>query len=217
MISRLMGMLPKVKCSRCDRSFLGLKNKCPHCGANRGRGGKRATDVSDAQVRLIIRGLILLTLVITIISAVAIDFDDDPSMGFATGPGLVQNPEEEGEENGENENIPAPPPTPTPPPPPPAITITGVDFYWRFKVGNINEMSINVGDTIDVRAEVFPMDAEADIVWSTDNPTACNFRVDPDDHAQVELLARGPGVAHITVTASNAAGEADNVLIVRVR
>ena len=207
---------PKVKCSRCDRSYPGLKNKCPHCGATRGRSGKRAADVSDSQVRMILRGLVLLTLVVTIISAFAIDFDEDPQRtpaSPATRPGASQPQGDEGE-NGEN----GPPdviPLPTPPPPTPTpIAVTSLDFNWQFKVpGGANDITVPLGQSLQVWAETFPVDAEvSEIRWATSNNTVVNHTIDHNDHSRVELLARGRGTAIITVTV----GEVSNELTVRV-
>ena len=213
-----MRFLPKVKCSQCNRSYPGLKNKCPHCGTGRTRKGKRVADVGDGQVRMIIRGLILLTLIITVISAVAIDLDAEPQRGSAAG-GSVGRPADpaQTQENEPEENEPttiAPPPVDLPPPTPPPVAVTAVDFHWRFKVGNINEMTLRIGDEIEVTAEVFPIDASTDdIRWTTSEGTICNITVDPNDHTRVTLLARGAGNATITVTV----GGVSNDLIVRVR
>ena len=213
----IMKFFPKVKCSRCDRSFPGLKNKCPHCGADRARRGKRASDVSDRQVRLIIRSLVLAALIITIISAIAIDLDEEPHSGsLPNRPGTQEqgdnddDPEENGE-NGPGGNF---PPPELPPPPPPTIPVTLVDFNWQFKLpGGANDITVPLGQTLTVWAEIFPVDADVDeIRWNTSDGTVANITIHVDDPARVDLLARGRGQAIITVTAGGMSQE----LIVRV-
>jgi len=216
-----MGLIPKVKCSRCDKSYSGLKNKCPHCGAHRARGGKRAADTGDASARFMIKILLLLALVVAVISMIVINFDDEPSGGTTLGPGPVitgtnetnENESEGGEADEDGNIIPNPEPTPTPAPTPPPVEATSLDIRWQFWAAGVNEITIRVGDEIDVWAHIFPTDATGEPRFVTSDSNVVNLRVDPEDVRNVELLGRSMGTAVITVTVDDLEAE----LIVRVR
>ena len=215
-----MSLIPKVKCSRCDHSYSGLKNRCPDCGAHRGRSGKRASDTGDAGARMMIRLLLLAAVIITVVSVLALDLDSDPleNAGLNNRPpsGTVQGQGNDGEEDGdgeEGEEGEAPPFVPTPAPTPTPVEVTSVDINWQFK-GNFNEMTIRVGDTIPIWAEIFPTDADVDVDWSTSDSNTVNYRyTDPNNFREIEITGRSVGDARITVSA----GDLYAVLIVRVR
>ena len=206
-----MGLIPRVKCSRCDRSYSGLKNKCPNCGASRSRGSKRTIDIKDSGARRIIQILLALVLVITTISIIVIGGGDDDAL-LGAGTTLAQE-EENGDEAGEvGEDTELETPTPTPEPTPEPNPVTGLEITWQFQQGNINEMTLSAGDSLEVWAEVFPTDADAEISWGTEDPTVANIRVEVDDHRRIELIAIGGGITTVTVTAGGHTAE----LIVRV-
>ena len=208
-----MSLIPKVKCSRCDRSYSGLKNKCPYCGTSRSRGSKRTNDSPDSGARRMIQMLLALVLVVTVISMIATGGGDDNEQ---LGTGITQTQQEEENENngdtegqGDYETPPPPPPEPTPTP----NAVTGLEIRWQFQQGNINEMTLSTGDSLEVWADVFPTDADTTgIDWSTDSPAIANIRVEADDFSRIELMAVGSGIATITVTAGGQTAE----LIVRV-
>jgi len=203
-----MGLIPKVKCSRCDKSYSGLKNKCPYCGAHRGRGGKRASDTGDATARLAIKGLLLLALVITVISMIVLNLGDDLSGDVTIGPPAV------GQEIGdEGDTTPSPPTIPSPPPTPTPVTATSLEIDWQFRAGGATEMTIGVGDELIIWADVFPTDTTTDPGWDTSAPTVVNYRVDPDNLRRIEITGRSRGYSIITVTVDDLTAE----VIVRVR
>ena len=206
-----MGLIPKVKCSRCDRSYSGLKNKCPACGASRGRGGKRVADGGDAMARMAIRLLLLLAVVITVISVVVLDLSDDPDALADSQTETSETQENGGEEGGEFTLPPLLPPEPEPEPP--SVEATSIDISWAFRTGNINEMTIGIGDELDVWSEVFPTDADIDVEWSTSDPTVVNYTVSTEDFQRIAIVGRSRGDATITATAGGLSTE----LIVRVR
>ncbi|MCL2843699.1 MAG: hypothetical protein FWE28_09665 [Oscillospiraceae bacterium] len=158
--------------------------------------------------------LLALVLVITVISIIAIGGGDDSERLGATDTPQTQE-EENGDEIGGEENgteVATPVPTPEPIPPPSAVT--GLEIQWQFQQGNINEMTLGTGDSLEVWAAVFPTDAYTpDIDWSTSDPTVANIRVEADDFRRIELMATGSGTATVTVTAGGQTAE----LLVRVR
>ena len=213
-----MSLIPKVKCSRCDKSYSGLKNKCPYCGASRGRSGKRAADTGDNTARFMIKMLLLLALVVTVISMLVIDFDSEPTGGtiLATPPPTVNqtNGEGEGGEVGPDGTIiPTPIPTATPAPTPTPIEATSLGIRWQFWAEGASDMTIPVGTVIELWAQMFPTDATGEPSWSTSASTVANFTVNHEDHRRIELEARSVGVATISVMVDGLESE----IIVRVR
>lgn len=209
-----MGLIPKVRCSRCDKSYSGLKNKCPYCGAHRGRGGKRATDTGDAAARFMIKMLLLLALVAAVISMIFINFDDEPSGGTISGgtPGIIQGtPAPESGEDGEE--TPTSTPTLTPPPTPPPIEATSLGIRWQFWSEGVNEMTIRVGDVIEVWAHIFPTDASGVPNWSTSEGTVANLLVNHEDLRRASIEGRSVGTTTIAVVVDGLEAE----IIVRVR
>jgi len=176
--------------------------------------GKVLANVSAPGAKLIIRGLLLLAILITVISMITLDLSGDPAARPPADGGttnVANGPEEPNGENGDDPDDPTPTPMPVETPEP-APAVTSVAISWRFQVGNINEMTLRIGDTLDVWANVFPVDADVDIRWETANPTVANFTVNADNLREIELEARGAGNTIITVTAGGHTAE----LIVRV-
>jgi len=212
-----MGLIQRVKCSRCDRSYSGLKNRCPYCGASRGRGGKRVADATDATARRMIKVLLLLVLVVTVISAIIINLGSEAEGELLNnGPEIIgdgQAPDLDDEEADDVPATPAPTPPPTPAPTPTPIPVTSLGIAWAFQQGNVNEMTLRVGDSLAVWAEIFPTDADIDeIRWETGNNTVATVRVDAEDFQRIELMAVGVGTTTITVTLGGHTSD----LIVRV-
>jgi len=187
--------------------------------------GKMLASVSPPMARLIIRSLLLLAILITVISMITLDLSGDPAEPSSAAGGTTteaNRPEESNNENGGNgesgepgENGEEGPGEPTPiptEPPAPQAPVTSVAISWRFQQNNVNEMTLRIGDTLDVWANVFPVDADVDIHWETANPTVVNFTVNADNLREIELEARGAGQTIVTVTAG---GHTDE-LIVRV-
>jgi len=174
-------------------------------------------NVSAPAAGLMIRGLLLLAILITVISMVTLDLSGDPVDRPPAGGGTINEtngPEEPNGENGEENPDPTPPPEDQPPTPePPAQAVTSVEIDWRFRANNVNEMTIHIGDILDVWVNVFPVDADVDVHWETANVTVAGITVNPENHREIQLEARGTGQTMVTVTAGGQSAE----LIVRVR
>ena len=215
-----MSLISKVKCGRCDRSYSGLKSKCPYCGAGRSRSGKRSSDVSDATARRMIQAVLVLTLVITVIAMAVTDFDADPAeggSGLGGGAGTEQGTGTDtntgtdagdGEENGDNT-----PPPPTPQPTPTPIEVTSINIRWSAQRGDANDMTIRVGQSIELWSEVFPTDADAEVLWDRGDHLIANITVNPEDHRRVTVEARSAGNTRVWAEAGNERAE----VIVRVQ
>ena len=212
----LQNLIPKVKCGRCDRSYSGLKLRCPYCGASRSRGGKRSVDADDANARRMMKVLLAAVLLIAVVSMVVLDLPAEPIGGGdpGGGPGMTQGGGQTGgDENGENgngaERTPLPTPEPTPPPP----VVTSVNIRWGAQQGDANDMTLRVGNEIELWSEIWPSDAEDLVRWVSDNHLVALITVDPDDHRRVTVEARSAGQTIIRATAGDESAE----VIVRVR
>ena len=62
-----MGIISDVKCGRCDRRYSGLRNRCPYCGARRGKRGKHADDSDNSKAKIMIGSLLILVLLVAVI------------------------------------------------------------------------------------------------------------------------------------------------------
>lgn len=62
-----MGIISDVKCGRCDRRYSGLRNRCPYCGARRGKRGKHADDSDNSKAKILIGSLLILVLIVAVV------------------------------------------------------------------------------------------------------------------------------------------------------
>jgi len=211
----IQNLIPKVKCGRCDRSYSGLKLRCPYCGAGRSRGGKRSSDADDANARMMMKVLLVLVLAIAVVSMAVLDLSVDPpgETDPGGGPGMTQGGQN-GQEGGENGEDPQPTPQPTPEPTPTPVEVTSVIIRWGAQRGDANDMSLRVGDVVELWSEVWPSDADDRVRWTVDTPTAANITVNPDDVRRVTVEARTAG--QNTIIRATAGDESAEV-IVRVR
>jgi len=161
-----------------------------------------------------IKVLILFVLVVTVVSIAVMDLSADPAengddRNIMEGQG-VGNGENGDNQNGDMDNGAA---LPTPEPPPPQIEVTSIDISWRAKREGVNDLTLRVGDELEIWAEVFPTDADVTVNWERDDHLVANITINAEDHRRVTLEARGTGQTLIRATA----GEESTEVIVRVR
>lgn len=73
-----MGLIPQTKCSRCDRTYSGLRSRCPYCGTRRHKKGKRVSDGDNATWKLIIGVLLIVVLIAAVLVIVVTSLNDKP-------------------------------------------------------------------------------------------------------------------------------------------
>lgn len=204
-----MAIIPKVKCSNCDRSFSGLQSKCPYCGTRRAKGGKFSMPESgDPKWRLVVGLLLLVAVICTVIALVNINTGDkianDPTASASASPSA----------SGADSSPSASPsaasvlPSPSPSPSETLVNIESITIEWQFYNGN-NEMTIDSGYEIQLEAVVYPASANVGsaIKWTSDNPGVCSVS------SGGLLKGVGSGSATITATYNNVVGS----LLVRVK
>jgi len=167
--------------------------------------------------------LLLLILVISVVSMAVLDLSPDPDEG-TTPPDTTQGTgEENGEGNGEDNGEPGEggdiadllpgvlPVIPTPTPV--AAEVTSVDIDWSARRGDINEMTLRIGEQVTLAAVVWPTDTEEVPHWTSSIPTVANPTVHADDLRRATIEARSVGDTIVSVTVGDRTAE----VIVRVR
>lgn len=211
-------MASRVKCGRCEQSFSAQRNRCPHCGAERSRAGKRVADTGDKMARRAIKIVLLLALVIATVSVIALNLDDEdgtsanrPSTNNVQENAPSDNGDEPDETNGLNiANL--IPDFPEPEPTPEGIAATSVTIDWATRAGNATDFTLSVGNELVLRALVFPVETTDVVTWEIAESTVANITIDPQDLSRVTLVARGSGVTTLRATA----GEHTAAVTVRV-
>ncbi len=109
-----MGLIPQVKCGRCDRTYSGLRSRCPYCGARRHKKGKRTTDGDNSTWKLII-GVLLIVVLIAAVVVILVTSSNEKKPNDSGGEkepvnnsddGSVGSGKNDGENDGENNNDP---------------------------------------------------------------------------------------------------------------
>lgn len=77
-----MAIISDVKCSRCDRTYSGLRNRCPHCGARRSKRGRHSYDDNNSFGKLIIGVLLAILLIVAIVVMIVSGGKTDHTFGL---------------------------------------------------------------------------------------------------------------------------------------
>lgn len=205
-----MGIIPKVKCSRCERSFSVLQSKCPYCGARRSKGGKFSMpEPGDPKWRLAVGVLLLIAVLCTVIAIVNINGKDadesaktsaaetSPSPSGTGDADVSPSPDASGATTSD---------TDLPSPSPSADSIESITIKWAYYNGS-NEMTIDVGFSIELNAEIYPTTADVEVTWSSENPSVCTV----DESGKIKGV--GSGTTTIVAEYNGVRGE----LIVHVK
>ena len=183
-----MGLIPQVKCGRCDRSYSGLRSRCPYCGAHRHKKGKRVTDSDNATWKLIIGILLIVVLIAAVIVILVtgsgdsdVDDNNEKVPPSNNGDGPEQTP------GGDQE-------------PKTKISVSTSD-------GNIaDNVTMTVGGTTEFTAAVTSEEGETNTiipVWTSSNEAVVTVTADATGlKASVSGVAAGTAV--VTVTAGDA-------------
>ena len=227
-----MALFGEVKCGRCDRRYSALRSRCPYCGAGRGRSAKKNATVNGGTGQLIAGAILLVAIiaavVVLIVMSMKLDKDttkdkddsgisqiDDSGVSTVEGentdvvpegttPTTPSTPTEPTEpEGGSTPTEPTEPEgesTPTEPTDPETI-ILSVSL-------NYSDVSLfYIGEPVQMKATVLPVDAEVPVTWSTSDPAIASV----DENGLVAAVNRGDA----TITAT--AGDKTATCVVRVR
>ena len=87
-----MGLIPQIKCSRCDRNYSALRARCPYCGARRRKKGKRVSDTDNSTWKLIIGVLLIVVLIAAVVVLLVTSMSDNGDSGDENTPPEDDNP-----------------------------------------------------------------------------------------------------------------------------
>ncbi len=177
-----MGLIPQVKCGRCDRTYSGLRSRCPYCGAHRHKKGKRVTDSDNATWKLIIGVLLIVVLIAAVIVILVTGSGEaDPDDGDEKKP----NNAGDGVENSSSDAKPVT-----------TITVTASD-------GSVVEnISLSFGGTTELTATVTSSDGTANTitpVWMSSNEGVVDATAD-ETGTKCTVAGVGEGTSIVTVT-----------------
>ena len=167
-----MGFLPQVTCTRCHRSYSGLRARCPHCRTKRVRPGDRpiapssantpgteAGQVANENARWqMLFGIIVVTAVIlAVLALVIISIGTETPGGGKTSPSpsISIDPS------------PSPSPTPTPSPTPGVESISILSF--GVALPEPPGFVAKVGSQTELTARVYPLHISAEVEWKSEN------------------------------------------------
>jgi len=170
----LMALIPKVKCSRCDRTYSSMKNQCPYCGTRRTKSGKRSTSEGDSKWRLVVGGLLLVAILFSIIGVINMGLksgDGDTAASPSVSASATSSDDANAGASGENgdggeEASPSPSPSPSP-------NVTSISVTWAY-FRSAYEMTIAKGDSVALEATVYPTTSEAEVTWASSAPSVCS-------------------------------------------
>ena len=220
-----MGLIPQTKCSRCDRTYSGLRSRCPYCGARRSSKGKRATDTDNATWKLII-GIVLIVVLIAAVIVILVTSlsgdantpgdNDNKGQDFSHNEGATnlpgKDPDGEGDgdgedepgstgdpddKEGEGETNPPEDNTPTTPVSPLAQSITVKTQYNQAA----SDHTLKVAEECRFDATILPTDCTSVPVWTSSDERVAS--VVPKDatgmSATVTAISRGSATITVTV------------------
>lgn len=203
-----MSVIPHVTCRRCGREYSGVRSRCPYCGTRRVKSTDRVpmgtaseTAGTPASERAAVNtkwqmlfGLILLIAVVIaviVLITVSISGSKNPDANnnvVATPPvqtTVVTEPPV---------STPSPSPTPSPTPQVSSITIT-------FLGSQRTEFAAKVGDVVALKAQVYPVDPDAEITWASEDESV--VKVDQEGN----VTAVGKGNTKISATCGGQTAE----------
>lgn len=194
--------MARIKCSRCDRHYSGMRLKCPYCGAHRSKKTVRKEQEEMSNSKFLIGGIILIALIVAVAILIIISASGSKPAdkaennnqndqlysqddGVLSVDGTITNNDSntdgsQPDDNKDSENDPAEP------------VINSVSIVRNGEVKT--DVTFYIGDTYGYSYETDPADADETAVWSSDN----------EDVAVVlqngEVTALSEGIANITVT-----------------
>lgn len=203
-----MSVIPHVTCRRCGREYSGIRSRCPYCGTRRVKstdhvpmGTASETPGTPASERAAVNtkwqmlfGLILLVAVVIaviVLVTVSISSSQKPADNQTV---AITPPVQSSVVPETPAATPSPSPTPSPTPQVSSITIT-------FLGSPRTEFSAKVGDSVPLKATIYPVGSEAEVTWSSEDESI--VKVDQDGN----VTAVGKGNTKIAVACGGATAE----------
>lgn len=184
-----MGLIPQVKCGRCDRTYSGLRSRCPYCGAHRHKKGKRVSDGDNATWKLII-GILLIVVLIAAVIVILVTSAKEGDEGEKDDPGGTDgNPSYE---PGNNPDDTGPGGSTA------QIAVTGADG------SAVTTLTLKVGEIVELNAAVTPDTVTDAPVWTSGDESVVKVETADETGLKVRVTGVNNGSAAVTVTAGGA-------------
>lgn len=173
-----MGLFQKNICPKCGQEYSALRGACPNCGARKLKTSSRTPASSDtvrngsaAQAKraeasrwqfvvgLCIVAAVIIAVIVLIVTTINGDYSTYPT----------PTPSQE---------ITAPTPTPAPSPSPtptPTVESVAATVWGTVTTGFTMQ---NVGDTVQLGAQVYPVEIVDGITWESNDETVCTVSAD---------------------------------------
>lgn len=172
-----MGLFQKNICPKCGQEYSALRGACPNCGARKLKPSSRTPASSDtvrngsaaqAQraeasrwqfvVGLCLVAAVIIAVIVLIVTTINGDYSTYPT----------PTPSEE-------ITSPTPPPSPSPSPTPTPTVESVAATIW----GNVTEgFTINPGDTVQLEAQVYPVEVVDGVTWESTKENVCTVSSD---------------------------------------
>ena len=206
-----MSIISEVKCARCDRTYSGVRSRCPYCGARRIGTGKYSEDGDNSKGKMVIGVLILAVLVVAaaVLLFTAPRNKDEPEV-------VLENTESVDSPNlpDENENVsvtgvkPPVPPSDEPeetesetPPTTPTPRVTSVVILYAKNPIPDNDFTAGIGDRtpLSVRIEPAGVEYEGEVVWLSSNTSIFEVVKESTDGTSAAVTGYSAGTGTLTV------------------
>ncbi len=168
-----MGLLQKNICPNCGEEYSALRGSCPKCGARKAASSRRTPPVSDsvrqgtaagsrnrqnAKWQLIFGLCLVAAVIIAVIVLITTTLSGNyGSAAVSPSPDVVE--------------VSTPPSEAPTPPPTPTVEELTITFLGQPLTDN--SFAMKVGDTIQLKANIFPVEIEGIIEWSSTDETIC--------------------------------------------
>jgi len=219
-----MGLKNGVKCGRCDRRYSVFRSRCPYCGASRTKGSKRVSNSENSIWTLIVGLLILFVLiaavVVLLVTTLSADRNeknnnktpnkkteenyeqgdgvtdvtdpDDPNLpGNETNPNV--NPDDHdstgNEGNQVNQAVDSV-----------KMKCFGAELTKCSEEGADYDISMKVGEKLDIAYETTPVVEDADVKWESADQNIVMVL----QSGQVTAVGRGSTTVSLTVNGATA-------------
>ncbi len=180
-----MSLIPQVKCGRCDRTYSGLRSRCPYCGAHRHKKGKRVSDGDNATWKLIIGILLIVVLIAAVVVILVTGSTDDPEQSRGkpnTSDGVNDLP-------GNSD---------------PSTNPAGTQLAVTLSDGSAaSSVTAKAGDEVQLTVTVTPDTVTDKPVWTTSDEAIVKVEAD-ETGMTAKLTAVADGTAAVTVTVGDA-------------
>lgn len=222
-----MGLIPQVKCSRCDRKYSGLLAKCPYCGARRRKKSARAVTNDNSTWKMVVGLLLLVVLIAAVVVLVVTsisenknndtdEVENNPS-GISSLDGGVNSTGDPatvdpGTIPDDEQGLPVDDEPEEEEPAAPAVNSV-IITYAGSQVGMPNdqlgmrEFTMKLLDKLQLGVTISPEDAEGEPLWASDDENVVIVYQD----GKIEAVGTGTAVISVTV------GGVTSQVFVRVR